>query len=971
MDSLTTLNTFAATSVPYTDEAAGSATLTNRYQINGVIDTSLPVMENLEKICSASGSWLSYDVSTGKWGVVINRTGSSVASFNNSNILGPISVSGTGLKDLYNAVRVEFPNRDIRDASDFVKIELPAGDKNSNELPNTLNLAYDNINEPVQAQLLGFIELKQSRVDLIITFETDYSHINLQAGDLIDVTNTQFSFSAKIFRIITIAEKQGDSALTLEITALEYDTTVYSTADLSRFVRSDSTGIITIGSIGTPGTPVVTKFESDVRPRIVVTSTAPTGIVEAMEFWRTTDVLLAESARSYQQIGTQRPTGGGTYSSGTTVTFELDTLNSSNFFIKTRGINDLTVGQFSTPSGLVEYVPEQTTDAVDPNTSIKTALGAIATAQTLFTLLGLLDDLLAGVSGKGIWTRVKELFQEATGINLNTANAIQAATAITVKDDGTTITTQMNTLNFTGAGVIATNAAGVVTVAVSGAGGGGLNILNNPEPGDYLVYNGQGYVAVPNCVCPVDLGIYDPNYVAPVAPVFLTINTRLPPDRTTQVDPLTGEQSDLARPTGSYFIVFGPAVGYTFHGPLSAGTGNAKLYKSNGVLVETLTAAQLIIDNNTVAFPFATRALKTDFYILLDEGIIKYNVCGGQTALLSPAITAATGSGAWNFNTPAFTDSPYSQVGTAFTAPNGTVPTLSSHTPTSVNQCINAVVSLTFSVAITKGSGSVRIKKFSDDSLIQTINVSTGTVAGNVITFAALSGAYVGAAQYYFEVDAGAVLSNNGDCYQQTANAVINKASNRTFTLNNTFAISSFNVFSLPVTVDTTKQKVNPQSNIEIVFNRAITLHTSGTITLNTSAGVVQTFDVAQTFTADKVSELIFVSGSTLTINPTVDMALDTVHHVLLSAGCVQDACGTTFAGESNVNIINFKTDAGPTTTLVPFNASGSVNQTGVVMDFDRTVEPSTGLVRIIDVNTSATIATVASTDPSVSITEI
>ena len=52
-------------------------------------------------------------------------------------------------------------------------------------------------------------------------------------------------------------------------------------------------------------------------------------------------------------------------------------------------------------------------------------------------------------------------------------------------------------------------------------------------------------------------------------------------------------------------------------------------------------------------------------------------------------------------------------------------------------------------------------------------------------------------------------------------------------------------------------------------------------------------------------------------------------------------------------------------------NASGSVNQTGIVMDFDRTVEPSTGLVSIIDVNTSTTIATVASTDPSVSITEI
>ena len=966
MDSLTTLNTFAATSVTYTDEAAGAATLTNRYQINGVIDTTLPVMENLEKICSAAGSWLSYDVSTGKWGVVINRTGSSVASFNNSNILGPISVSGTGLKDLYNAVRVEFPNRDLRDASDFVKIELPAGEKNSNELPNTLNLAYDNINEPVQAQLLGFIELKQSRVDLIITFETDYSHINLQAGDLISVTNTQFSFNAKIFRIITIAEKQGDSALTLEITALEYDTTVYSTADLSRFVRSDSTGIITIGSIGTPGTPVVTKFESDVRPRIVVTSTAPTGIVEAMEFWRTTDVALAESARSYQQIGTQRPAGGGTYSSGTTVTFELDTLNSSNFFIKTRGINDLTVGQFSTPSGLVEYVPEQVTDAIDPDTKITDALGAITTAQTLFTLLGLVDDLLAGVSGKSIWTRIKELFQEATGIDINTAGAVQSASAITVRDEGVTRTAQLTSLNFVGAGVTATNASGAITVTIpgGGAGGSGLNILNNPSAGDYLVYNGTGYVAVPNCVCPVDLGIYDPNYVAPAEPCILNIITRYPPDRSTGADPITGFQSDLAPITGSYFLVFGAGSAGTFHGPVSAGSGNARLYKSNGTLVETLSAAQLTYDKNTVGFPFATRTLKTDYYILMDAGMVVYCNC------TSPAITAATGSGAWNFNTPPYSTTAYTVAGSNFTAPNATVPTVTSHTPSGVSQCPNAALSLTFNVAVTKLSGSIRTKKFSDDTLVQTFSVSTATLTGNTLNFGVIdSTLYTANTQYYIEADANIVESNNGDCFQKAPNAVVNKASNKTFTTLPVLAVTSFAVSSLPVASDPSRQKVNPQTLINITFNRAIFLHSSGTITLNSSAGVHQIFDVADTFALDAVSELISTSGSTIILNPTEDLALNTDYHVLFSAGCVKDSCDTVFGGLSNPATVAWKTDAGPIMNTTFTDSGNELLRTGLV--FDRTIVPSTGLLSVVDVSTGTTIASFASTNAAVTITEI
>lgn len=963
MDSLTTLNTYSAQSVPYTDETLGSATLTNRYQINGVIDTAVSVMENLEKISSAAGSWLSYDIGVGKWGVVINKSGTSVASFNNSNILGSISVSGAGLKDLYNTVRVEFPNRDIRDASDFVSIEIPAGERNANELNNTLNLAYDIINEPVQAQLLGFIELKQSRVDLLITFETDYSKINLQAGDIIDVTNSQFSFSAKLFRIITIAEKQGDGAITIEITALEYDSGVYTTADLSRYTRTDSTGIITIGSIGTPGTPVVTKYERDSRPRIVVTSTAPTGIVEAMEFWRTTDVLLSESNRSYQLIGTQKPTGGGTYSSGDTVTFELDTLNASDFFIKTRGINDLTVGQFSTPSGLVEYVPEQTTDAIDPNTKITDLLGNVVALQGLYTLITLLDDLLAGITGKSIWDRIKDLFQESTGINLNTPNSVSAP--ITISDEGVLKTNQLTSINFVGSGVTVTNTGGAVTATITGGAGSGLSVVNTPEESDTVAWNGTAWVAVEPC-CPITWPTgYAPGYVAPTPTCYLTFNTRYPPDRTTQVDPLTGASSDLAPITGSYYLVMGAGGATTFHGPVSAGSGDIKLYKSDGTLVETKTASQLIFDKNVVEIPFSTRTLKTDYYIIMDEGVIAYCDC------VSPAITAATGSGAWNFNTPAYSTTAYTVTGSNFTAPNSTIPTVSAYSPSGINVCPNGDLTITWSTTVLKNVGNIYIKRYSDDVTAQTIDASTATGSGATLNYGALS-SLSSSTQYYIQADAGIVKSNNGDCFQQGLSAAITKGSNKTFTTYSGLSIIGFVVDSdPPIASDPTRQKVNPQSNIGIQFNRSINLHSTGTITLNSSGGVHQTFDVADVWNTDKVSELIWISGGdTLYINPTTDMDLDTTYWVLFSAGCVIDSCNTVFSGLSDVNTVRFKTDAGPVSSTPAFDGSGSINQTGIVMDFDRTVVPSTGQLKIYDASDNL-IASVDATDPSVSITEI
>ena len=403
MKTLAQLNQYSTSSVVFTDQTLGAGqVLANRYQINGLLDTSKPVLENIEKICSAAGSWLSYDNHEGRWGVVINQTGTSVASFSDSNIIGNISLGGTGLQDLYNSVKVEFPHRELRDSADFVQIEIPSGDRNANESDNTLNLSYDILNEPVQADLLGFIELKQSRVDLVIKFTTDFGYVGLKAGDVVDVTESRFGFTNKLFRIITIAEIQEDNgALMMEITAVEYDDTVYSTADLYRYTRSDSNGIITIGSIGVPGTPQVSKFEVDARPRVIVESTAPTGVVEGMEFWLTNDVSeIQDQNRSYTLIATKRPVGGGTYNSGDNVVLDYDQLNTSNFYVKTRGFNATTVGPYSDPSGYVSFTATQVTDAIGPNTKTLDALGNIGTLLGAYYLLKGVDELYQKVANK-------------------------------------------------------------------------------------------------------------------------------------------------------------------------------------------------------------------------------------------------------------------------------------------------------------------------------------------------------------------------------------------------------------------------------------------------------------------------------------------------------------------------------------------------------------------------------------------
>jgi hypothetical protein len=213
------------------------------FKINGVISTDKSVMQNLNSLCTSAGCWMTYDIALGKWSVIINGTGTSVAAFNDNNIMGGINISGTGINELYNAVTIEFPHKDLRDQTDYIDLEIASADRYPNELDNRLNISLDSINDPIQAQYIATSELKQSRVDKIIEFRTDFTSLGLKAGDLIDITSEQYGYISKVFRILKM-EEADEEGLVISITALEYDANVYDTTGLIRKERNKKTGIV-------------------------------------------------------------------------------------------------------------------------------------------------------------------------------------------------------------------------------------------------------------------------------------------------------------------------------------------------------------------------------------------------------------------------------------------------------------------------------------------------------------------------------------------------------------------------------------------------------------------------------------------------------------------------------------------------------------------------------------------------------
>jgi hypothetical protein len=222
-----------------------STILNSSWRISGVIDANNNVMENIDKLATASGCWATFDINTGKWAVIINRPGSSIKSFNDTNIIGSISVSGTDLNELYNSVQVQYPHRSLLDQKDTIVYSINPANRFPNEQENTLNFNIDIVNEPVQIEALAIRELKQSRIDKVIQFRTDFTSLGLKAGDVIDVTASMYGFSFKKFRILSIAEEDAeDGALVLSITAFEYDDAIYNTSDLIRENRTPINNII-------------------------------------------------------------------------------------------------------------------------------------------------------------------------------------------------------------------------------------------------------------------------------------------------------------------------------------------------------------------------------------------------------------------------------------------------------------------------------------------------------------------------------------------------------------------------------------------------------------------------------------------------------------------------------------------------------------------------------------------------------
>ena len=295
-----------------------STIINNAFAINGVVSTDRTVLQNITTLCSAANAWITYDISDGLWSVVINEPSAPVVTFNDSMILGGINVSGTGIGELYNEVSIEFPHRDLRDQTDYIDLSIAAGDRLPNELDNRLNISLNCINNPVQAQYIASVQLKQSRADKVIEFRSDYNVVGLKAGDIIAVTKEVYGYTNKAFRIVKL-EESDEEFFSVSISALEYDPAVYDDSDLVFTSRNKKTGIVPKASntaLSTNDNQATATESADgfngLLTAAAISTLLAAGIGPLFEYLKTTSDV-AKAGTTAQNPGTTIPTYAAAY----------------------------------------------------------------------------------------------------------------------------------------------------------------------------------------------------------------------------------------------------------------------------------------------------------------------------------------------------------------------------------------------------------------------------------------------------------------------------------------------------------------------------------------------------------------------------------------------------------------------------------------------------------------------------------
>lgn len=361
--SLDDLNSYSNAPIGFTTYTGGSSTI-SRFQFNGTIDTNQKIMQNLQAMADSCDCLLKYNEINGTWGVIVQRPTYTVAmALNDSNIVSAINVSPIDISNSFNIIEVKFPDGSEKDTFNSASFDLAVLNPSllsPNEPVNKQSVNLYLINNNVTAQYIANRMLEAAREDLQIQLDIDYSGLQLEAGDIVTVTNANYGWDEKIFRIMKVTEKFTDNGQVFATLSLsEFNPAVYDDYNVVQFTPAPNTGIGTPTAFGFIPAPIISNvLPNAANPAFsIVVTTSSAGITQYAEVWYSAFQFPTESQRIFAGT-TEVNANGDPYDINTVMpAVQLFNIPAGNWYFFSRMVNNIASSDFSLASNVVQWRP--------------------------------------------------------------------------------------------------------------------------------------------------------------------------------------------------------------------------------------------------------------------------------------------------------------------------------------------------------------------------------------------------------------------------------------------------------------------------------------------------------------------------------------------------------------------------------------------------------------------------------------
>jgi len=361
--SLTALNVYSNQNITYTDFSGFPQTL-KRFQFDGVVNTNQTILNNIQLMSTSCDCLIKYNEITAQWGVIVQQPTFTVAmALDNSNIVSGITISPTDISNSFNIAEVKFANGSEQDSFSSATFDLAILNPSllfPNEPVNKQQITLQFVNDDVRAQLLANRFLESCREDLQVQLTINFSGIQLEAGDIVSVTSSNYGWVAKNYRVAKITENfSDDGSITATLSLLEFNPAVYDDANITQFTPSPNTGLSSSLTFGTIPAPTISGLLPSVtNPSFQVNvTTSSNGIVQYAEIWYSAFASPTAAQRIFAGT-TSVQSNGNPYSPSTAMpVVTLNSIPAGNWYFFSRMVNQLGSSDFSPSAPLLQWRP--------------------------------------------------------------------------------------------------------------------------------------------------------------------------------------------------------------------------------------------------------------------------------------------------------------------------------------------------------------------------------------------------------------------------------------------------------------------------------------------------------------------------------------------------------------------------------------------------------------------------------------